>query len=127
MKGIFNIRGGARLAGRKDLTTAEKIITLPIADMLYIPLQQHVGTPAGINRSQQRWRITDIGSIRGYRLLPGICITNLLDVEFTRPPGSRIFRRHVPVIIRLVVKQFWFLPGPYQQCTVMMMGQRQPP
>ncbi len=43
---IFNIQGGARLDGRKTLTSGEKIITVPIPDMLHIPLQQHIGAPA---------------------------------------------------------------------------------
>lgn len=43
---LFSIKGGARLAGRKELTTDEAIVVLPIPDMLHIPLQQHIGAPA---------------------------------------------------------------------------------
>jgi len=43
---IFNIHGGAKLDGRKSLTADLDIITMPIPDILHIPLQQHIGAPA---------------------------------------------------------------------------------
>lgn len=43
---LFSIPGGARLAGRKELTSDEEITTVPIPSMLHIPLQQHIGAPA---------------------------------------------------------------------------------
>lgn len=43
---LFSIPGGARLAGRKDLTSDEEIKVPPMPATLYIPLQQHIGSPA---------------------------------------------------------------------------------
>lgn len=48
MMSLFNtkIKGGARVAGRKELTNGEPIMSAPMPDVLHIPLQQHIGAPA---------------------------------------------------------------------------------
>ena len=43
---IFGIRGGAKVAGRKDLTADAPIEEMPTPRMLHVPLQQHVGVAA---------------------------------------------------------------------------------
>lgn len=43
---LFRFRGGAKVAGRKDLTSDRGIVTPPLPPVLHIPLQQHVGNPA---------------------------------------------------------------------------------
>ena len=43
---VFGIRGGAKIAGRKDLTADTPVETMPLPRLLHIPLQQHVGEPA---------------------------------------------------------------------------------
>lgn len=43
---IFGIRGGAKVAGRKELTADSPIEKAPIPRILHVPLQQHVGVPA---------------------------------------------------------------------------------
>lgn len=43
---IFGIRGGAKVAGRKELTADAPIQQSPIPRMLHVPLQQHIGGPA---------------------------------------------------------------------------------
>lgn len=43
---LFRFRGGVHPETRKEKTSALKIETLPLPDLLYIPLQQHIGAPA---------------------------------------------------------------------------------
>jgi len=43
---VFGIRGGAKVAGRKELTADACIEPMPIPRMLHVPLQQHIGEPA---------------------------------------------------------------------------------
>ena len=42
----FNIRGGAKVAGRKELTADLPVEAMPMPRLLHVPLQQHVGGPA---------------------------------------------------------------------------------
>jgi electron transport complex protein RnfC len=46
MMPLFKFRGGAKVAGRKDLTADRKIVRAPLPPVLHIPLQQHVGVGA---------------------------------------------------------------------------------
>lgn len=44
---LFRIKGGVNLEGRKELTSNKDVILdLKIPDLLHIPVQQHIGTPA---------------------------------------------------------------------------------
>lgn len=45
---LFPIRGGIHPEYRKELTEESAIEALPLPDLLYIPLQQHIGAPAEI-------------------------------------------------------------------------------
>lgn len=45
---LFPIRGGIHPEYRKELTEERAIEVLPLPDLLYIPLQQHIGAPAEI-------------------------------------------------------------------------------
>jgi len=46
MARLFPMRGGVHPEYRKELTSEKAIINLPLPDLLYIPLQQHVGAPS---------------------------------------------------------------------------------
>ncbi len=43
---LFPIRGGIHPDYRKEQTSEKAIVALPMPDLLYIPLQQHIGAPA---------------------------------------------------------------------------------
>lgn len=43
---LFDLRGGIHPEGRKDLSAAHPICALPVPKRLFIPLQQHIGSPA---------------------------------------------------------------------------------
>ena len=43
---LFKIRGGVHPFENKHATAGSKIIPVPLADRLFIPLQQHIGAPA---------------------------------------------------------------------------------
>jgi electron transport complex protein RnfC len=43
---IFGLRGGVHPEGRKDMSVQGGIRSLPLPQLLYIPLQQHIGAPA---------------------------------------------------------------------------------
>jgi electron transport complex protein RnfC len=43
---LFRISGGVHLTYRKELTSDSAIVPLPMPQMLYLPLQQHVGAPS---------------------------------------------------------------------------------
>lgn len=43
---LFRIRGGVHPAENKQASAGCRITTVPLADRLYIPLQQHIGAPA---------------------------------------------------------------------------------
>ncbi|CCQ72922.1 electron transport complex subunit RsxC [Magnetospira sp. QH-2] len=43
---LFSIRGGVNPEGRKSMSSEKPIRDLPLPDLLQVPLQQHVGTPA---------------------------------------------------------------------------------
>ena len=43
---LFKIRGGVHPFENKQATAGKKITTVPLADRLFIPLQQHIGAPA---------------------------------------------------------------------------------
>ena len=45
---LFPIRGGIHPEYRKDLTSEQAIVVMPMPAALYIPLQQHIGAPAEI-------------------------------------------------------------------------------
>ena len=44
---LFKIRGGVHPQGHKQLTANKSIENLPMPPLLHIPLQQHIGAPAG--------------------------------------------------------------------------------
>ena len=46
MARLFPMRGGVHPEYRKELTSEKAIIDLSLPDLLYIPLQQHVGAPS---------------------------------------------------------------------------------
>ena len=46
MTPLFHMRGGVHPEARKELTSEKPIVDLPLPELLYIPLQQHVGSPA---------------------------------------------------------------------------------
>jgi electron transport complex protein RnfC len=52
---LFKINGGVHPDDRKSLTAKRAIETLPMPDLLHIPLQQHIGSPAAavVRRGQQ--------------------------------------------------------------------------
>lgn len=43
---LFKIRGGVHPAENKQATAGSRIMPVPLADRLFIPLQQHIGAPA---------------------------------------------------------------------------------
>lgn len=43
---LFPIRGGIHPDYRKELSSEKAIVALPLPELLYIPLQQHIGAPA---------------------------------------------------------------------------------
>ena len=43
---LFKIRGGVHPSENKQATAGSRIVDAPLADRLYIPLQQHIGAPA---------------------------------------------------------------------------------
>ncbi len=43
---LFKFRGGVHPTENKQATAGSKISTVPLADRLFIPLQQHIGAPA---------------------------------------------------------------------------------
>lgn len=43
---LFQVRGGVTLSYRKELSSESAIVRMPVPTRLYIPLQQHVGSPA---------------------------------------------------------------------------------
>ncbi|BCB28770.1 electron transport complex subunit RnfC [Sulfurimicrobium lacus] len=43
---LFPIRGGIHPDYRKEQTSEKAIVALPLPELLYIPLQQHIGAPA---------------------------------------------------------------------------------
>lgn len=43
---IFQVRGGVRLRYRKELSAGAAIVRMPPPRRVYVPLQQHVGSPA---------------------------------------------------------------------------------
>jgi electron transport complex protein RnfC len=43
---LFKLRGGVHPEGRKDLSADPPIRILPMPELLFIPLQQHIGAPA---------------------------------------------------------------------------------
>lgn len=43
---LFSIRGGVHPEDRKQLSASQAIENLPLAPLLHIPLQQHIGAPA---------------------------------------------------------------------------------
>lgn len=43
---LFKIRGGVHPAENKQATAGRRIVPVPLADRLFIPLQQHIGAPA---------------------------------------------------------------------------------
>lgn len=43
---LFNIRGGVHPSENKQATAGSRITAVPLADRLFIPLQQHIGAPA---------------------------------------------------------------------------------
>lgn len=45
---LFPIRGGIHPDYRKDLTSENAIVEMPMPKVLYIPLQQHIGAPAEV-------------------------------------------------------------------------------
>ncbi|OAN52730.1 electron transporter RnfC [Paramagnetospirillum marisnigri] len=44
---LFPIMGGIHPEYRKELTSEKAIVALPLPEALYLPLQQHMGAPAG--------------------------------------------------------------------------------
>lgn len=46
---FFRFHGGVHPAGRKELTSDKPIEVLPLPELLYVPLQQHVGAPAVVH------------------------------------------------------------------------------
>lgn len=52
---LFKIRGGVHPDDRKRLAAEQPIETLPLPDLLHIPLQQHIGAPASpaVRRGQR--------------------------------------------------------------------------
>ncbi len=43
---LFRIRGGVHPNDRKAATKAKTVVDVPLAETLYLPLQQHIGAPA---------------------------------------------------------------------------------
>ncbi len=43
---LFRFRGGIHPPSRKELSAGSAIETMPLPERLYIPMQQHIGTPA---------------------------------------------------------------------------------
>ncbi len=43
---LFKIRGGVHPNDRKHLSAAQAIDTLPLPDLMHIPMQQHIGAPS---------------------------------------------------------------------------------
>jgi electron transport complex protein RnfC len=43
---LFKLRGGVHPEGRKDLSADPPIRILPMPELLFVPLQQHIGAPA---------------------------------------------------------------------------------
>jgi len=43
---LFKLRGGVHPSGHKDLSAEPPIRVLPLPNVLYVPLQQHIGAPA---------------------------------------------------------------------------------
>lgn len=52
---LFRIRGGVHPEPRKESTSGSAIRALPLPELLYIPLQQHIGAPAEpvVKRNEQ--------------------------------------------------------------------------
>ena len=52
---LFRIRGGVHPDDRKHLAADQAIEDLPLAPLLHVPLQQHIGSPAtpAVRRGQQ--------------------------------------------------------------------------
>lgn len=52
---LFKIRGGVHPADRKQLAADQAIEALPLAPLLHVPLQQHIGNPAtpAVHRGQR--------------------------------------------------------------------------
>ena len=43
---LFSVRGGVKLSYRKELSSESPIVRMPTPKTVYVPLQQHVGSPA---------------------------------------------------------------------------------
>ncbi len=43
---LFSVRGGVKLSYRKELSSESPIVRMPTPKRVYVPLQQHVGSPA---------------------------------------------------------------------------------
>jgi len=43
---LFQVRGGVKLSYRKELSSESAIVRMPVPKRLFIPLQQHVGSPS---------------------------------------------------------------------------------
>lgn len=43
---LFSVRGGVKLSYRKELSSESPIVRMPAPKRVYVPLQQHVGSPA---------------------------------------------------------------------------------
>lgn len=43
---LFDVRGGVKLSYRKELSSEKAIVRMPPPKRVYVPLQQHVGSPA---------------------------------------------------------------------------------
>ena len=46
MGSLFPVRGGVHPDYRKGLTSEKAIVAMAMPELLYLPLQQHVGAPA---------------------------------------------------------------------------------
>jgi len=56
MMRLFSMRGGVHPESRKALTSEKASVDLPLPELLYIPLQQHVGAPSEL-RVAAGWRV----------------------------------------------------------------------
>ena len=43
---LFKLRGGVHPVARKELSAERPIRVLPLPELLFVPLQQHIGAPA---------------------------------------------------------------------------------
>ncbi|MFW2439514.1 MAG: electron transport complex subunit RsxC, partial [Arenicellales bacterium] len=72
MAGLYTFPGGLKLEGHKDISTAQPILKAGIPERLFVPLNQHIGSPAEciVKKGEYVLKSQMIGSVTDYVAAP---------------------------------------------------------